>query len=477
MNASPPIDAPERVNRRGGSLFLFRFLFGFIARSIPGLWMVIVVAAVPKLREVLPSYFPTALWVMFFVSSVQSASLFVQQCRWILPLGHFREAVLLWWWRVPLTPSLAFLAGIWSALEKDGGLGALIKMFQGPLWAAGLLAALSLVQTLLPGTRPSSQAIRLLSVVSVGFVLCLSAFSPRFVAMLNSGDYDLLLNVAAAVLVPLSYWTLRFLSREEFLRDAIPTEQSAARELEARGAWRRVLWALDGGLPVGVGRRHWGVQLLARCFLSTHAIFIFSLNVVLHYGFAFSAQKARANAGDAVMLFLVFGTSLLPMLDPRVLRRQPLSAFSMTGFTMATSVFAAAFCILPTFLFERVSGTWEVRCYPSHLFSLASLGVVWMRAALLLVVWTGSMLLGLGGMREEEGAGSWMRKWLVGSAPLLALLAFVVGQFLFRAFRESWGWRSDFGLGTLVLLGSGACYYGAIRWGDRIYRASPRLRA
>jgi hypothetical protein len=283
-----------------------------------------------------------------------------------------------------------------------------------------------------------------------------------------SGKYDMAFTLTAAALVFLSFWALRFSSRENLLSDMPMTPQVAARELDrGGGGGARVLSALDGTIPLKRASRHWLAQLLARCLFSYQNLFWLTLILLIHYGFAIPAWK-RASMDH--VLFVMVALDMLILVDPLILRRLPVSAWTLTSVTAGIALSAVGFLLLPQLAFQRIPGRLEVAVFFSNLFSIQTLGILWAKAALVMGYWTlRTLVRGSLSMSDSwRGNGGW-------NLPLAAVLV-SVADLILAEFYNDFGWRSDVLVGSVLMFGSMALYYGMIRRGDRIYRSAGRTR-
>jgi hypothetical protein len=374
---------------------------------------------------------------------------FARNAYWLLPLGHRRTTIFLWLWRVPMGPFLACLFSVPFYLWRDGHfLSGSLDYAQHWLWAAGVLAVLTWV-----GNLRRTWVTTVFWLTAVVFVFSLHA---GVGVTLASGEYDLALNLLSTATLSLSFWALRFQTREE----TPLTEQAAARHLElngGKGAW--ILSFLSGWIGVDRLSGHWLPQLLARCLLSTSSLFIVVLIVLVHHGCALAPRTYASRYDWYLIILIVFW---LTPADPRALRRLPLSASMIAALTVFLTLFAAAFFTLPTFAFQRVPGSLGVEFFLPHLFSLQALGSVVAYAGLIMVCW----MLWICFPRLSGVRSGWA--YVLWGLPLL-----VVG-FMMHELHAEYGWRSDLVVGGFLLLGSATLYGILLRRGHRLYNPAKK---
>lgn len=400
--------------------------------------------------------FRTLFVAIFFFQTTSLAFSFVHTARRCLPLGNRRASMFLWCWQVPFSPVLGLLASACSLLWHDAP--GFRDAAQHGLWAAGVLALLSLIQTLLGGDRPPIRWIRTVLWMSSASLFLLYHVPSPVAAMVATAKYNMTLTWVAALLIPLSFWALRCSSCEDLLREMPLTPRAAARELDGSGGWALLLLSiLDGATPGNWTPRHWLLQVLVRCLFSYQNLFLLTIALALHYGLAIPAWKRDSLAHFA---FVVVAFEALHLLDHRTLRRLPLSALSVTSVPALVSLCVVSLVILPQMVLQRIPGSLRIEFTFSNAFTMPTICLLWVQAALVMGVWTLQLCIRGRLSMSDRNRGHW---WLDGPA---AMVIIGIADVFLAELSKEFGWRSDLLLGSLVLFPSMALHYGLTRWGN-----------
>lgn len=379
---------------------------------------------------------------------------------YLLPLSARHLATLRWLWQVPLFPLGIVLAHTLVAFEQSANQRWLFA--EHGLWAMGLLALLSMSQVISLEGRRWASWIR--SAFPFGLAGLYLAFHWTKGNPLSAvwGRLETPLTFLSALAVPLSFWVVRSHRPQETFAQLFP---SALRQKNRDSEWLDPMRSGSLSSPSGAGPiAPWLKQLLARCFL-TPSVAIF-LGILMFIQCRWG--KIFGDLWDYLILLPAFLQMLTPA-NPRILRRLPLTASSITLVTVVLVVCSGGLACLPSQVFHRVPGSDAIEWQLASLLSLQTLGAAVANSGLLMIGWISLNYYGGGAFVEEQG----LRRLglMTVLVPTLLALGFLA---LLRALLKS---DSDL-IGGGLLLGGGAVLYSLLlRRSDRLFRPPPKLEA
>ena len=459
MPASVPAHNPDRPS---GPDPLLRALVWTLRANLVAYLGVIFLSGCLSLMGPSPGgWIGTAFFGLIMMQLFNRATAaFAQSSRWLLPLGDRRTAVYLWLCQVPLVPCLVTLASLpVYFLRGASSPQVFLDYAQHGLWAAGFLALLSAPFPPSAGKPGSTRWIILLVLCGFASYALASGLTPviSFFSAIASGRYDPLLNLLSAAMIALSFWALRSDFRE-YGASKIPwTEQDTARGPDLQGgSGRRVFSGLSGGIRMDRLSGHLVPQLFARCVLGweSAAVVVFTGLVNL---FNLYWMEARTQA-DTTFFMLGWIELILFRVDPRLLRRLPLGASTITVLTVLPILYAAVLFSLPPLAFERIAGSFSVRLTLPQVFSLHALGVVVASAGKFLIGWI------IAKSFSRYGDKFTVPAWIGGIGFLW------ISSEILEALHESWGWRSDLAAGAVLLLLGAVVHFLMLRWTTLLYK-------